>query len=207
MKSLEQYTFRDLYKQYVYLHTRNNFAKLTSFYEGTEKATGVLAYCCAVHEQGLVFEMLCCASLNEQDNKLHFYSLNPQVSVKFRWATVHTVQAMLLPEAVVQDSILKSRAAAVYQSCIYNEAVEKTRFLLALDHLRAVDNPDVVEVQLVHGDDGDEKCHVLIENISEMNLSGILLDEPQQDLGLHKGDTLKFYLVKNKQGIMCIAMV
>lgn len=40
MKSLEQYTFRDLYKQYVYLHTRNNFAKLTSFYEGTEKATG-----------------------------------------------------------------------------------------------------------------------------------------------------------------------
>ena len=85
--------------------------------------------------------------------------------------------------------------------------MEKTRFLLALDHLRAVDNPDVVEVHLVHGDDGDEKCHVLIENISEMNLSGILLDEPQQDLGLHKGDTLNFYLVKNKQGIMCIAMV
>ena len=207
MKSLEQYTFRDLYKQYVYLHTRNNFAKLTSFYQGTEEATGVLAYCCAVHEQGLVFEMLCCAYLNEQENKLHFYSLYPQVSVKFRWATVHTAQEILLPEVVVQDSILKSLAAAVYQSCIYNEAVEKTRFLLALDHLRAVDNPDVVEVHLVHGDDGDEKCHVLIENISEMNLSGILLDEPQQDLGLHKGDTLNFYLVKNKQGIMCIAMV
>lgn len=207
MKSLEQYTFRDLYKQYVYLHTRNNFAKLTSFYEGTEKATGVLAYCCAVHEQGLVFEMLCCASLNEQDNKLHFYSLNPQVSVKFRWATVHTAQAMLLPEAVVQDSILQSKAAAAYQSCIYSEAVEKTRFLTALDHVRAVDNPDVVEVHLVHGADVDEKCPVLIENVSEMNLSGILLEEPQQALGLHKGDNLNFYLVRNEQGIMCLAMV
>ena len=203
---LKEKSFRELRKQYIYLAMPELAAQLAAFFEGAEQATGVLCYCYLEHERGLQLEVLCCARFDAEARSLKLFSGNPAQSVTLPYASVSEAETAVLPADLPRLAEFKSKVKAVQTHCNVTADVEKTRQLTTLDHLRSVERPDEVAVRLVHGESVEEVT-VRLEGVSEMQLYGKLVSEPEEDFGVHAGDSLSFYLVKNAQGIMCLALV
>lgn len=205
METIKEIGFRRLYQQYVYIEYTEKLDILAQYFEGGEQATGVLGYCYVDHEAGLTFEVLALAKRNGE--ALEFYSGNDETSIKFRYSSVADAGALLLPSVLPPLKDYAEKTANVDAAYAHSEAVAKTRLLANLDTCRHEEYPDDVLVYLIHGDDHIEGCFVRLENVGEMNLTGTLLNEPAYDYGVHEGDSLDFYLVKNERGIMCMAIL
>ena len=202
---LKEKSFRELRKQYIYLALPALAAQLAAFF-AAEQATGVLCYCYLEHEQGLQFEVLCCAQFDAETHSLKLFSGNPERSVALSYASVSDVETAVLPANLPRLAEFQSKVEAVQSRSYVTADVEKTRQLTTLDHLRSVERPDEVAVRLVHGESVEEVT-VRLEGVNELQLYGTLVSEPQGDFGVHAGVSLNFYLVKNAQGIMCLALV
>lgn len=202
---LKEKSFRELNQQYIYLAVPELAAQLAAFF-AAEQATGVLCYCYLEHEQGLQLEVLCCARFDAEAHSLRLGSGNQAQSVTLPYASVSEAEAAVLPANLPRLAEFKSKVEAVQSRSHVTAAVEKTRQLTALDHLRSAERPDEVAVRLVHGESVEEVT-VQLEGVNELQLYGKLMSEPQSDFGVHAGDRLSFYLVKNAQGIMCLALV
>ena len=203
---LKEKSFRELSKQYIYLAVAKLAAQLAAFFEGAEQATGVLCYCYLEHERGLQLEVLCCAMFDAEARSLKLFSGNPAQSVTLPYASVSEAEAAVLPADLPRLAEFQSKVKTVQSRCNATADIEKTRQLTTLDHLRSAERPDEVAVRLVHGESVEEVT-VRLEGVSEMQLYGKLVSEPKSDFGVHAGDSLSFYLVKNAQGIMCLALV
>ena len=203
---LKEKSFRELRKQYIYLAVPELAAQIVAFFEGAEQATGVLCYCYLEHERGLQLEVLCCARFDAEAHSLRLGNGNQAQSVALPYASVSEVEAAVLPAALPRLAEFKPKVESVQSRSHVTAAVEKTRQLTTLDHLRSAERPDEVAVRLVHGESVEEVT-VRLEGVSEMQLYGKLVSEPKSDFGVHAGDSLSFYLVKNAQGIMCLALV
>lgn len=204
MATIREIGFRKLYQQYVYIEHTDKLEILAQYFAGSEAATGVLAYCYVDHEVGLSFEVLSLAKL--KDEKLDFYAGNDEIAIKFRYATVADAEALVLPSTLPPLKVYAEKTERIAAAYVHNEAVVKSRLLVNLDSCRHEEYPDDVLVYLVHGDDHIEGCYVRLEGIGEMNLTGTLINEPDYDFGVYKGDNIDFYLVKNERGIMCMAV-
>lgn len=204
METIKEIGFRRLYQQYVYIEHQDKLDILGQYFEGSEQATGVLAYCYVDHEAGLTFEVLALAK--KAGEALDFYSGNDTITIKFRYGSVAESEALLLSNVLPPLKAYAEKAERIAAAYAYSEAVAKTRLLANLDICRHEEYPDDVLVYLVHGDDHIEGCYARLEDVGEMNLTGILLNEPVYDFGVHQGDSFSFYLVKNERGIMCMAI-
>ena len=203
---IKEKSFRELIGQYIYLAGSELAGQLEYFFQDAKKATGVLCYCDIDHEQGLLFEILCCASLDKQTNQLKLFAGNEQQSIKLPYASVSETEAAVLPCGLPRLREFAGKVAAIKAACVVNADIARTRTLMVLDHLRAAGYPDNISVHLVH-DELVEICFVRLEGVNEMNLMGTLVSEPKEGFGVHAGDNINFYLVKNAQGIICLAMM
>ena len=203
---LKEKSFRELSKQYIYLAVPELAAQFAEFFEGAGQAAGVLCYCYLEHEQGLQLEVLCCAMFDAKAHSLKLFSGNQAQFVTLPYASVSEAEAAVLPANLPRLAEFQSKVEAVQSRSHVTADIEKTRQLTALDHLRNAARPDEVAVRLVHGESVEEVT-VRLEGVNELQLYGTLVSEPQRDFGVHAGDSLSFYLVKNAQGIMCLALV
>lgn len=203
---LRDKSFRELRQQYIYLAMPELAAQLKNIFQQAQQATGVLCYCYLEHNKGLQLEVLCCAAFNAEQLSLKLFAGNKLKSVKLAYASVSEAEAALLPQGLPRLAEFKGKVAATNAFCAADAALEKTRQLTALDHLRKAGQPDDVLVHLVHGENV-EKVYVRLTAVNELQLYGILVSEPQGDFAVHAGEQLSFYLVKNAQGIMCLALV
>ena len=99
-----------------------------------------------------------------------------------------------------------NKVATVQKAYKADEATEAMRKLTSLDPARLATHPDIVTVYLVRGDEA-EAAYVLLKEVREVNIIGTLLSEPQKVSGLHKGDEISFFLVRNEKGIMCMKVL
>lgn len=203
---LRDKSFRELRQQYIYLAMPELAAQLENIFQQAQQATGVLCYCYLEHNKGLQLEVLCCAAFNAEQLSLKLFAGNKLKSVKLAYASVSDAEAALLPQGLPRLAEFKGKVAATNAFCAADAALEKTRQLTALDHLRKAGQPDDVLVHLVHGENV-EKVYVRLTAVNELQLYGTLVSEPQGDFAVHAGEQLSFYLVKNAQGIMCLALV
>lgn len=205
METIREIGFRRLFQRYVYIEHKDKLDILAQYFDGSEVATGVLGYCYVDHETGLTFAVLALAE--REGEALEFYGGNDEISIVFRYSSVSDACAVLLPSVLPPLKVYAEKTANIDAAYAHSEAVAKTRLLENLDSCRHEEYPDDVLVYLVHGDDHIEGCYARLENVGEMNLTGTLLNEPVYDYGVHEGDSLDFYLVKNERGIMCMAIL
>lgn len=195
MKQLAEYSFRELQDQYLYIETAVD----------EEEATGIVAYGFISHEQGICFKPLAAAGFDAENKSLKLLAFQ---KTKIDCLTVVNLReklAMPLPAGLPVFEQFIEQLEEVKHLSVCSQEVEQTRLVQNLDGCRAMDNPDVVTVQLVRGG-AVESCYVLLEGIKEMFFYGILLQEPQNDLGIHLGEVISFYNVRNQEGIMCLAV-
>lgn len=198
--------FRDIADKYLYIEAAGVAQKLGSIFEVTEDATGVLCYCYIDVQAGISFEILCCAVHDAAKKTLKLLHGNDEQLAKIRLAELLEAQAAVLPSEMPRLSEFQSKVAMVQKAYKADEATEAMRKLTSLDPARLATHPDIVTVYLVRGDEV-EAAYVLLKDVREVNIIGTMLSEPQKASGLHKGDEISFFLVRNEKGIMCMKVL
>ena len=131
---------------------------------------------------------------------------NDEQSAKIRLSELLEANAAVLPSEMPRLSEFQSKVAMVQKAYKADEATEAMRKLTSLDPARIATHPDIVTVYLVRGDES-EAVFVLLKEVREVNIIGMLLSEPETANGLHKGDEISFFLVRNEKGIMCMKVL
>ena len=203
---LKEMNFRDIVDKYLYIDAAGVAQNLGSIFEVTEDATGVLCYCYIDAQAGITFEILCCAVHDAAKKTLKLFHGNGEQSAKIRLAELLEAQAAVLPSEMPRLSEFQSKVAMVQKAYKADEATEAMRKLTSLDPARLATHPDIVTVYLVRVDEA-EASYVLLKEVREVNIIGTLLSEPQKAYGLHKGDEIGFFLVRNEKGIMCMKVL
>lgn len=203
---LKEMNFRDIVDKYLYIDAAGVAQNLGSIFEVTEDATGVLCYCYIDAQEGITFEILCCAVHDATKKTLKLLHGNDEQSAKIRLAELIEAQAAVLPSEMPRLNEFRSKVATVQKTYKADEATEAMRQLTSLDPARLATHPDIVKVYLVRGDEA-EAAYVLLKEVREVNIIGTLLSEPQNAAGLHKGDEISFFLVRNEKGIMCMKVL
>lgn len=203
---LKEMNFRDIVDKYLYINAAGVAQKLGSIFEVAEDDTGVLCYGYIDAQKGISFEILCCAVYDADKKTLKLLHGNDEQSAKIRLAELQEAQAAVLPSEMPRLSEFHNKVATVQKTYKADEATEAMRKLTSLDPARLATHPDIVTVYLVRGDEA-EAVQVLLKEVREVNIIGTLLSEPQAATGLHKGDEISFYLVRNEKGIMCMKVL
>lgn len=203
---LKEMNFRDIAGKYLYIDAAGVAQNLGSIFEVTEDVTGVLCYGYIDAQAGISFEILCCAEYDAAKKTLKLLHGNDEQMAKIRLSELLEAQATVLPREMPRLSEFKGKVEMVKQVYKADEATEAMRRLSSLDPARLVTHPDIVTVYLVRGDEA-EAAYVLLKEVREVNIIGTLLSEPQKASGLHKGDEISFFLVRNEKGIMCMKVL
>lgn len=203
---LKEMNFRDIAGKYLYIDAAGVAQNLGSIFEVTEDVTGVLCYGYIDAQTGISFEILCCAEYDAAKKTLKLLHGNDEQMAKIRLAELLEAQATVLPREMPRLSEFKGKVEMVKQVYKADEATEAMRKLTSLDPARLAMHPDIVTVYLVRGDEA-EVAYVLLKEVREVNIIGTLLSEPQNAAGLHKGDEISFFLVRNEKGIMCMKVL
>ena len=200
---LKEMNFRDIVDKYLNIDAADMAQKLGSIFEVTDDVTGLLCYGYIDAQAGISFEILCCAVHDTDKKTLELLHGNDEQSAKIRLAELLEAQAAVLPSEMPRLSEFKGKVEMVQKAYKADEATEAMRQLTSLDPARLATHPDIVTVYLVRGDEA-EAVQVLLKEVCEVNIIGTLLSEPQAATGLHKGDEISFFLVRNEKGIMCM---
>lgn len=203
---LKEMNFRDIAGKYLYIDAAGVAQNLGSIFEVTEDVTGVLCYGYIDAQAGISFEILCCAEYDAAKKTLKLLHGNDEQMAKIRLAELLEAQAAVLPSEMPRLSEFQSKVAMVQKAYKADKATEAMRKLTSLDPARLATQPDIVTVYLVRGDEA-EVAYVLLKEVREVNIIGTLLSEPQKAYGLHKGDEIGFFLVRNEKGIMCMKVL
>lgn len=203
---LKEMNFRDIVDKYLYIEAAGVAQNLGSIFEVTEDATGVLCYGYIDAQAGITFEILCCAVYDTAKKTLKLLRGNDEQMAKIRLSELLEAQAAVLPGEMPRLSEFQSKVATVQKTYKADEATEAMRRLTSLDPARLATHPDIVTVYLVRGDEA-EAVLVLLKEVREVNIIGMLLSEPETANGLHKGDEISFFLVRNEKGIMCMKVL
>ena len=203
---LKEMHFRDIVDKYLYIEAAGVAQNLGSIFEVTEDVTGVLCYGYIDAQAGISFEILCCTVHDAAKKTLKLLIGNDEQSAKIRLAELLEAQAAVLPSEIPRLSEFQSKVAMVQKAYEADEATEAMRKLTSLDPARIATHPDIVTVYLVRGDES-EAVFVLLKEVREVNIIGMLLSEPETANGLHKGDEISFFLVRNEKGIMCMKVL
>lgn len=202
MNIINEVSFRALENKYLYIECPQLLGILQQHFAGDE-ATGILAYCYIKHEEGLQFEVLCKSMFDASKKSIKFFDANEAVSISLPYGLFQGSAVMVLSESILP---LEKYKAQVEKLAVYaaTENQRQARNIAAIDCCRKPEQPDEVLVYLSH-EEQVETVYVRLEGVGKMDLYGTLLSEPQQDFGVHEGETLHFFMVKNEQGIMCLA--
>lgn len=203
---LKEMNFRDIVDKYLYIDAAGVAQNLGSIFEVTEDATGVLCYGYIDARAGISFEILCCAVYDAAKKTLKLLHGNDEQSAKIRLAELLEAQVAVLPSEMPRLSEFQNKVATVQKTYKADEATEAMRKLTSLDPARLATHPDIVTVYLVRGDEA-EAVLVLLKEVREVNIIGTLLSKPETANGLHKGDEISFFLVRNEKGIMCMKVL
>lgn len=150
---LKEMNFRDIVDKYLYIDAAGVAQKLGSIFEVTEDATGLLCYCYIDAQEGITFEILCCAVHDAAKKTLKLLRGNDEQSAKIRLAELMEAQAAVLPSEMPRLSEFQSKVAMVQKAYKADEATEAMRKLTSLDPARLATHPDIVTVYLVRGDE------------------------------------------------------
>ena len=203
---LKEMNFRDIVDKYLYIDAAGVAQNLVSNLDVRLDASVELFYCKKDSKAGISFEILCCAVHDAAKKTLKLLHGNDEQSAKIRLAELMEAQAAVLPSEMPRLSEFKGKVEMLKQAYKADEATEAMRKLTSLDPARLAMHPDIVTVYLVRGDEA-EAVQVLLKEVREVIIIGTMLSEPQKASGLHKGDEISFFLVRNEKGIMCMKVL
>ena len=132
---------------------------------------------------------------------------NDTVSLKFRAGSIAEDELFVITGDEQLRKTYQNKIDAIerhYRNC---DEIEATRKVEAIDTSRSPEFPDDVLVILIHGNNAPEGCWVRCEKIADGMMAGMLLNEPDSDFGVHRGDLISFGIAQQGDRLLCVAVL
>lgn len=196
--------FRAIYHHFCVVDMNEQLMELAKELPGAGEANGVMTYGYYDREAGLTLEILAAAKIDDKG----FMSgpSDPEVSLKLRVESLGDTEFYVVDD---RDGTFAKKYAdklEMLKGYSASEEIGMTRGWDFLDNSRDAFFIDDVRVKLVKIGLEIEECWVRITRLEGRNIIGILLNEPYQDFGWHKGDEIAFFVHKTEDGdIVCLS--
>ena len=198
--------FRAFYNKFIAVPMKDNLKSAVQDFPGASKANYILTYGYIDHTAGSTLEVL--ATAHKDDKGFTFAVGNTEISSKIRIGSIMEDECFYFydEDGRLYDGYADKIDMLEHYSA--GEEVERTRSMDFLDGSRNHEYPDDVLVYILKDGNSPEGCWVRIEDIAEHKIIGILLNEPDQDFGHHKGEKIAFYAqeTENDEYILCSDM-
>lgn len=203
MAKLSEAGFRDIYHRICCLSMNDCLRNCATHLQmdGALQATGVLAYGYIDTEAGITFEILCCVTM--EDYGVDLFD-SAQTSIKVRRSSLLDCEFAAMDDSVRQR--FEGRLQIIDDTYTVPFGVYETRGVRELDGCRHEDFPDDVLVYLYAEGKRLEGCWVRCMGLSGRRIIGKLLNQPDQDFGIRRGDQLTFDCIRTDDRIICVWM-
>lgn len=196
-----EYSFHSLYHKICYIELNDKIKNVFNApieLKLNPSATGFIVYGYIDHECGFTFELLAQAKKNifgikllEEIPKTHLFKLR-------NWHLSNSELIILNSNNYPQ---FKEICEFINNNYFINNDLEELRSLKLIDSLRYKENADDVQVILFGNSFHPEVVWVRLENIvHQTTFGGILLNEPNQNFGIHKDDLINIVLIQTENG-------
>lgn len=192
-----QLGFRAFYNHFVIVPIGDAIIESLKDFPESKEAFGVLVYGYYDRESGLSLEML--GFVFTENEKSWVETPSENIRVTFRIDSVENEECIFLGD---EDGGLanqfKEHLAILKETFEVSNEIEIMRQMSFLDQCRHQYFIDDILVRFVKESMTSEGCWVRVTGLKDMYFMGILLNEPDQDFGVHKGDEVKFVAQETK---------
>ena len=202
--SLYREDWHNICNTLVYLRCKEKMDLLKKAgFEVDPRNDGVLALCFIDHEQGLSFYVIAAAHIRA-DN-IFVSKENPASQVLLRASSMQNAPCLKSDYINADLSRYESYVTQIVRQYEYglDDAI-KMRGITELDDFRKPFFPDDVEVLLLSKELEQERVFVRLCKYGQGCLYGELLDEPDQDFGIHKGQIIDFMVLQREGGLSTV---
>lgn len=202
LKPLDTLFWRNIISSLIYIRCPDEIKSLKKAkYHINSQDDGIFAVCYLDHRNGISFEVLATAHLSESEIIIS--------RINNRTPKVYRMESFLKNDALTQDFFEKEtikfqdKLSSITDAYNYDyqEAIE-TRKITELDPFRFNQFPDDIKILIIGKKITTEEIWVRANHMEGTTIFGELLNEPNQDIGLHCGDVISFNLIKNKESII-----
>ena len=188
--------FRAVYHHFAVFPLTDAARNAVKDFPGEKNAEGVLTYGYYDREAGMTLEVLGCA--RKHNEFWQFADSNNQIRSFIRIGAVADEDFGLFTD---EDDRLAKRYAEkleILKAYDPSEEIEKSRRMGFLDGSRDPQYIDDIRVFLEKDGLEPEGCWARIIGLSDRRIRAKLLNEPDQDFGIHKGEDFTFYVHKDE---------
>ncbi len=189
--------FRAVYHHFAVFPVTNTTRNAIKGFPGEETAEGILTYGYYDREAGLTLEVLACAGKHQE--LWRFAESNQQIHSFIRIDAVANDDFGLIMDEDGKLAGRYSEKLEVLKAYDPSEEIEKSRTFGFLDDARHPQFIDDVQVVLQKDNLKPEACWARIVGLSDRRIWAKLLNEPEQDFGIHEGEDFTFYVYKNEE--------
>ncbi len=193
MKLIKDANFRELYRRFVYIEDDELIKRLSSCNDDIKRRLnydGMLCFGYIDYTSGLTLEVLSGASMDKDGINIGDRIDETRLSIRIGGFSDNCVfEDVSCKELLDMHSDYIRKLLEIYEKD--NDAVA-IREVEELDPYRNQDYPDDVQVYLYIKGKKAEIVWVRLYGLGDDEITGILLNEPGQDFGVHKCDIIGF---------------
>lgn len=197
----EEFNFRHLTTGLVLIVNDRNFKAVEKVFEHEMFDNAILACGYIDHQAGVTFEVLCLAEYSS-NGKIDLRRGNPTTSMKLRYDSVDGI-VVLLEDIILPE--FQDKIDMVRDGYTVNEHVMKARNTQMFDDFRHPQYPDDVMLLFYKENVRPEGIWCRIESEIDGRPAATLLNEPNADFGVHRGDMVAFEWGKNDGKMIGVA--
>ena len=196
--------FRKFYHRFVFIECRDVLERLMGDYLNDDD-TGVIAYGYIDEQAGLSFQIIKLAAIKE--NRICFRNTIEKTMLIIRYGSLEEARFLDLAQTDVDTEQFADFEKMIRENYdTDNPEKEQLRSFTFLDSSRHPEYPDDLAVLLLHEDHEPEQVWVRGDHLTENEICGRLLNEPNADFGVHYGDSIQIIPYKQDDGsIICVS--
>lgn len=198
MATLEKASFRDYCGRFIYLNSPGSFSEMRSKDGSEHESDGFVAFVYLVPGGVLTFRVCCMAKI--VGGQFRFTALPEHLIIDLTFDKVRFLFFIDLTSMGLDFSNCNGVEVKRRLTMRHAKRRERVRMVEALDPFRSKTAPDVLKVRLY-------SKHLLYEAVQVESMErrhrvffGRVLEEPEDDHGLHKGDIIPFELWQSENG-------
>ena len=196
MKKLNDENWRNISNSIVYIRCKEKLEILKKAgFEVDPRNDGFIAMCFINHLEGLSFYVIAAAHIRDTN----IFVCKKNKSSVLVIGAEELKECLYLNQECMEINLPQYYSYAADVMKKYEEPFEEAvsiRDITELDEFRKPFFPDDIEVLLIGKDFDQERVFVRAERYGGNCLYGVLLDEPGEKTGLHKGDEIDFMLLE-----------
>ena len=200
---IESFGFRDLTTGLVLIVNDRNFKAAEKTFEHELLDNAILACGYIDHDAGITFEVLCLGEF-DSNGQIHLRRGNPKVSMKLRYDSIDGIIVLLEDEIPPE---FQDKVNMVREGYMVNESIMKARNSRVFDDFRHPQFPDDVLLIFYKQGLSTEGIWCRIEAEIGGRPAAVMMNEPNSDFGVHKGDLISFEWGENSGKMIGIAVL